>query len=206
MATIHPFRPEPDLAPPRRLHEHAMDHLRFIRQTMERAAYFTEVSGVGEVVVGVTALVAAHLAWRQTTEEGWLAVWLGEALLAMLVTLTAIFLKARAAGVQPWSRPGRKFAFGLLPPLAAGLLLTAALYGAGRIDLMPGVWLLLYGTGVVTGGAFSVRIVPVMGLCFMALGGVALFTPAAWGTALLAAGFGGLHILFGLIITVRHGG
>jgi len=99
---------------------------------------------------------------------------------------------------------------GLLPPLFAGALLTAVLLVSGMVALLPGVlpgvWLLLYGTGVVTGGAFSVRTVPVMGLGFMALGAVALLAPPSWGDALLAAGFGGLHLLFGAVIAWRHGG
>ncbi len=195
-----------DAAEPPALHLRAMDNLRFIRQTMEEAAYFTAVSGVGEIAVGLTALGAAWLASRQATAQGWLVVWLGEALIAALVTGGAVVWKARQARVSLTSRPGRRFALGLVPPLLAGALLSYALFAAGQRGLLPGLWLLLYGTAVVTGGAFSVRIVPVMGLGFMALGGMALFAPAAWGDGFLAAGFGVLNLLFGLYIWRRHGG
>ncbi len=201
-----PLAPAPLTPPPPALHLRAMDNLRFIRQTMEEAAYFTAVSGVGEIAVGLTALAAAWLAWRQPTALGWLRCWLGEALVAAMITGGAVVWKARQARISLLSRPGRRFALGLLPPLGAGALLTYALFAAGAHALLPGLWLLLYGTAVVTGGAFSVRIVPVMGLGFMALGALALFVPAAWGNVLLAAGFGGLNLVFGVYIARRHGG
>lgn len=200
--------PVPDPEPPETvaLHDRAMDNLRFIRKTMEGAALFTAVSGGGAILVGIVALTAAALAGTRETVSGWLAVWLGAALVAAPVMIGAILRKARRSGESLWSRPGRRFALGLTPPLAAGAILTQVLWAAGAVALLPGLWLLLYGTAVITGGAFSVRIVPVTGLCFMLLGGAALLSPAAWGDAYLAVGFGGLHLVSGWIIWRRHGG
>ncbi|MBI3427053.1 MAG: hypothetical protein HY011_29340 [Acidobacteria bacterium] len=183
-----------------------MDNLRFIRETMERATSFTAVPGWGGVFIGMTALAATAVAVQQRTTRAWLLTWLVEALLALAVGGWAMQHKARAAESTVLSGPGRKFALSLLPPLLAGALLSVVLYRAHVFFALPGLWLLMYGTGVVTGGAFSVRIVPVMGLCFMALGIVALTAPAAYGNWFMAAGFGGLHIIFGIIIARRYGG
>lgn len=185
---------------------HAVDNLRYIRETMESASSFTAVPGVGGAVMGVIALLAAPVAARSATVETWLAVWLAAAVLAFLVGAAAMAQKAQHAGVPLLSGPARKFALSLAPPILVGALLTAALYRANAVSVIPGIWLLLYGTGVVTGGAFSVKIVPVMGVCFMATGAAALFSPAAWGNWLMAIGFGGLQIIFGIIIARRYGG
>jgi hypothetical protein len=114
--------------------------------------------------------------------------------------------KARRGGTTVLSYSGRRFVLSYVPPILVGALLTVVLVRAGLHSTLPGTWLLLYGTGVVTGGAFSVRVVPLMGFCFMALGTAALFGPSAWGSGLMAAGFGLLHIVFGLIIARRYGG
>jgi hypothetical protein len=197
---------EEEGARPPALHDRAMDNLRFIRETMERASSFTAVPGWGGALMGATAVAAAAVAAWQPTWGRWLAIWVAEALLALVIGVFALARKARRAGTPVLSGPGRKFALAYAPPILAGMLLTVVLLRGGMVSALPGTWLLLYGTAVVAGGAFSVKIVPVMGMCFMLLGAVALYAPAAWGDYLMAAGFGGLHIIFGVIIARRHGG
>ena len=205
MASSRPLNSELPEEPPA-LHARAMDNLRFIRETMERASSFTAVPGWGGVLMGTTALCAAAVASLQVAANGWMVTWLVEASLAFLIGGWAMDRKARAAETALLSGPGRKFAFSFVPPMFVGALLTVALYRAGFVSAIPGMWLLLYGTAVVTGGAFSVKAVPVMGFCFMVLGAIALFSPAEWSNAFMAAGFGGLHLVFGIYIARRHGG
>ena len=192
--------------PPPALHRRAMDNLSFIRSTMERATSFTAVPGWGGVVMGLTAIGAAWVAQRQADPRIWLQVWLVEAVIAAGIGVYALARKARLGNTQLLSRPGRRFAMSFTPPLLVGLVLTWALATRLEYGLLPAMWLLLYGTGVVTGGAFSVRIVPLMGLGIMGFGLAALLTPAAMGNLWMALGFGVTQIAGGLIIARRYGG
>lgn len=192
--------------PPAALHDRALADLRFIRETMEGAAAFTTFSGWALVVIGVLTLVASVEADRQPTPTRWVLVWLLLVIVSVPIAVLAAARKSRAAGLPLFSVPARKFALGLAPSLVAGALLTAALSREELYPLLPGVWLLLYGAGVVAGGIFSVRVIPVMGMAFMALGALALLTPLEYAPVFLIAGFGGLHIVFGLLIARRYGG
>ncbi|MBW3551910.1 MAG: hypothetical protein KY466_00295 [Gemmatimonadetes bacterium] len=191
----------PDLA----LHERAAENLRFIRETMERATSFTAISGSGYVLVGVTAIGATLIAAAQPTQERWFAVWLAELLLAGVLSVGMTARKARSMGVPLRSHTGRKLILAFAPPMAVGAVLTVAIWLGGSYGLLPGIWLSLYGAGVMTGGAYSVRAIPLMGAAFILLGTVALLVPVT-GEVLLGLGLGGLHIIFGAIVWRRYGG
>lgn len=184
----------------------ALEHLGVIRQTMERSTTFTAVSGWGYLAMGLTALVAAPIAVRQSTTEGWLAVWLAEALVAVTLALISMHWKASRMGTPILSVPGRRLFVGLLPALFAGGVMTVALIKAGDPRQIPGVWLLLYGVAVMQAGAFSVRTIPVMGAVFVLAGAIALPLSWSWANGMLAVGFGVVHIAFGAYIARRHGG
>ncbi len=206
-------RPDPPA-----LHDRALQDISFIRRTMEGAASFTDVPGWGLVILGVMAVGASALAQQQPTAESWLMVWLSTALLGATLGGAAMLLKMRRrvgdGGALLLSVPARKFLFSFWPAMLAGALLTFALidpYTAGvephvAERVLPGTWLLLYGMGVTTAGAYSIRAVPLMGFGFIALGALALFVPAADGDLMMALGFGGLQMVFGVRIARRHGG
>jgi hypothetical protein len=191
---------------PESMQLHAAESLRFIRDTMERAGPFTALSGWGGVLMGASAIVAAVVSGPPDNSMRWFGIWMIEAVVGVLIALVGVMIKGRWLGATLASAPALRFGLAFAPPLVAGMVLTPVFATMGLMARLPGCWLLMYGTAVATGGAASVRVVPVMGLCFMALGTIAFFAPAAWGHWLLAAGFGGLQIAFGLVIARRYGG
>jgi len=204
MADVLPIRPQSSEPP--EMQARAMDNLRFIRETMEAAGTFTAVSGWGQVVIGLTAILAAILSAQQQTATEWALVWSGEAIVALLISVWFMYNKARSASLPLLTASARKLLFSFTPVFVVGMVLTFAFIERGMYATLPAIWMLLYGTAVVAAGAFSVRIVPVMGAAFIVAGAVALFTPVAWTTYVMIVGFGLLHIVFGLIIARRHGG
>lgn len=183
-----------------------MDNLRFIRETMEAAGTFTAVSGWGQVVIGTTAIVASFVSATRGPSVEWVVVWAVEAFLALLISVWFMYDKARSASLPLLTGSARKLLFSFTPVFVVGIVVTFAFMQRGMYALLPGIWMLLYGTGVVAAGAFSVRIVPVMGAAFIVSGAATLFAPAAWNTALMILSFGFLHIVFGILIARRHGG
>ncbi len=207
MATLHKFKQKDKTVTdePPSLHGRAMDNLQFIRETMQRSTEFTAVPGYGGMLMGVTAVGATIIASQQNWRF-WLVTWLLEAFLAFAIGLLTMWQKSKTVETPLTSTPARKFARGFAPPLVAGIILTAMLYFNSLFEYLPTTWLTLYGTAVVSGGAYSVKAVPIMGWLFIMFGATAIFVPINYGNWLMGAGFGGLHIIFGLIIAKNYGG
>lgn len=191
---------------PEPLSGRAADNLRYIREAMERSSTFTAVPGVGGAAMGIVGLAAAAASRHASSPDRWLLTWLGAAAVAAIIGLATMAQKARSAGIPLTGGMSRRFALALSAPFVAGAAITYALWTARAFSVMAPAWLLLYGAGVLTGGMFSVPVVRLMGACFMALGLLALASPADWNNVWLAAGFGGLQCVFGIYIARNHGG
>lgn len=190
------------------MRDHALENLRFIRETMERAGSFTSIPGWGGVAVGIAAVLTSAITQRLTTVQprSWLVAWLICATVSCGIGWTAMLMKGRRSGVSFNTGVARRFLIAYFAPLLAGAAITVALWRAGEFRPMPCVWLVLYGAAFVSSGAFSIRFIPLMGACFMLLGAAAAFAPLPMGNLLLGAGFGGLHLIFGFIIARSYGG
>ena len=202
--TIH--KAEQPTNEPVNIGDRAIDNLQFIRETMERSTVFTSVPGYGGILMGATAAVAAYIAYSQTTARDRLIVWLTEAVLAFFIGLLAMWQKTKLTKTSLFTTPARKLVMNSLPPMLCGVFITLGLWRFGHFEAMIPVWILCYGAAVVCGGAFSVKAVPLMGWCFIALGAVAFFLPANLGNMMMGLSFGLLHIVFGFIIGRKFGG
>jgi hypothetical protein len=204
MGNVQPIRKETN--EPINIGDRALDNLKFIRETMERSAVFTSVPGYGGILMGATAIAAAYIANSQSYIRDWLTVWLLEAVLAFFIGLLAMWQKTKLSKTSLFSASAKKMILNSIPPMLCGVFITLGLWRFGHFEMMIPVWILCYGAAVVCGGAFSVKVVPIMGWCFLALGAVAFALPTAFGNSMMAASFGGLHIIFGFIIGRKFGG
>lgn len=208
MANVQAIRKDEEYTErqPVNIGDRAIDNLQFIRETMERSTVFTSVPGYGGIFMGATAIAAAVIANMQPIIRDWLTVWLMEAFLACGIGFFAMWQKSKITKNPLISAPAKKFALNFFPPILCAIFITLGLWRFGHFEVMIPVWILLYGAAVVCGGANSVRIVPIAGWCFIALGAIAFFLPAGMGNAMMGLSFGVLHIVFGAIVAWKHGG
>jgi hypothetical protein len=186
--------------------EQATENLRFIRGAVERAERVSSASGAGGMAMGGVALCAMALAAGMGSLQDQLLVWIGAAFIALGVGSVGSWLKARKNDLVLLGDPGRRFLLCLIPSLVVGAVLTVSLWPTDQVILLPGLWMMLYGCGVLAAGTYAAAPVMQMGGCFIAAGLFAHALPETWSNVLLGAVFGGLHLYFGYQVYRHHGG
>ncbi len=188
------------------IQKHAQDNLSFIRGAMERAERVSAVSGAGAMAMGGIALVAMAVAATVGAFAEQLMVWIATAFAAGLAGVLGSALKARQNDLTLFGDPGRRFLLCLIPALLVGAVLSAALLPTPQLVLLPSLWMMLYGTGVLAAGTYAAPPVMYMGGAFIVTGLFAHALPWEWSNVLLGMSFGGLHLVFGYQVYKHHGG
>jgi hypothetical protein len=202
--TVSPKRPH--RLEPTPIDSGALENLRYIRNTIEAAHTFTTVPGKGCIAMGLTALAAVGVESIPQLAPHWLGIWVAAAIVACGSALWFMEQKARAQGLSLRRAVAKRFFMTLAPAFIAGAILTAALVGRVDRELITGMWLLLYGTGLAACGLFAIPAVFTAGLAFMGLGTATLWLPPGSAHIVLALGFGGIHLVLGTTIVRHHGG
>lgn len=178
----------------------ALQNLAFVRETMENAGAFTTVPGWGMVAIGFSAMVTSFITIFISNPVIWMSIWILEAIIAIAIGLTSISLKNNKLGLTILHGIGLRFMINLCIPILAAVPLSFVLWKHNLTFHMPDVWLLLYGTSIITAGSYSLRLVLFMGCSFFALGCIGMLFPVIPKDALMFFGFGVFHCLFGMLI------
>lgn len=181
-----------------RLDERAGIDLRLIRSMMQQAVLVVPMPGWGIFVVGLIGLIASYLT-RYLQALAWVAGWGLAAVVAVVLALLISSWHIRATGKSIYVGSYSRFWLSLLPAFLSAAVLTWLFVDINQTAWLPALWLLLYGVAVIAASSHSILLVRWMGIGFLLLGIFSVFVPT--GNIAMAIGFGGLHLLFGLLIT-----
>jgi len=181
----------------------ALGTIAYIRRSIDSSGSMA-VPGMAGVVMGVIGIAATVVASVPRGAAHWLQIWLIAAAAALLFGGATMARQAADNGHARYLGPLRKFLLCLCPALFAGAVLTGLLWNAHATHLIPGVWLSLYGCGVLSASTVTIartmRLISIMGVLFMLLGLLAFASPPQVHTAILGLGFGALHSIFGVLL------
>jgi hypothetical protein len=187
----------------------ALGTLAYIRASIESSSSM-HVPGMAGIVMGVIGLLAAIVVSLPRWAAHWLGIWLAAAAVAFLLGGALVARQIVQRGHTRYLGPARKFLLCLCPALFAGAMLTLVFVSAGMTNVIPGMWLLLYGCAVLSASTVTIagiaKLICIMGALFVALGMITFALPTMAHTAMLGLGFGVLHVIFGFLIgRLSHG-
>lgn len=208
--------------------DEAREHLRVIRQTMERSTKYSTLSGLSGVLIGLVAIVGVVVTnsiirqapaftvrsqaelrslnafqHRQFAELA--AIWTTVLVLAIAIDFVANKRRAARVGKTVMSPIGGHIILAALPAFFAGAVITYFFIMHNLAFSVWGVWMLCYGLAICAVGLFSVKPVSVLGAAFVLAGAVTLLLPPSAQLPMMALTFGGFHIGYGILMARRHG-
>lgn len=188
--------------------EHAEHTLETIRTLMERSQRYEHISGYSGLVAGAVTILGSIVLrlglLPLAYPADFIVVWSAVFGVAFASHLVLTFGRARQRGEPVWSRQARTVLLAVLPAFSAALIITAVICRFGRLDLLPALWLTLYGCGALATSFFAPRSIAWLGgACFL-LGAFSLLAPHTYPILTMAIGFGATHIGFGVAVLIAE--
>jgi len=203
--------------------DRASRQLAAIRELMERPVRYSTQSGLSGIIAGAAAVagcfadsaISNAYAYEPATAVGInMIVWAGVFAAAFAGATICTRLRERKQGMPFWSNVKKRILRTILPPFVAGVGLTAAIVyrhfayplGPNLWGLIPAVWMLFYGVALWQVGQFSVPEVRALAVAFLLAGLACAGELHTWPYVTLGVTFGGFHIVYGVVVWLRHGG
>lgn len=184
----------------------AAQNLESIRILMERTGRYSNFSAVSAATAGTLAIAAAAVCrWREISFDvphpWWklIALWAAVFAVAFLQNLFWTWVHARRRGERVWTHLTRAMTMAVLPGFFTGGVLTGFAIVERRLDMLPGIWMLMYGTAVLGAALFAGRNLKIFGALFLLMGAFTIHW-RQYGVEMMAASFGLLHLGLGLLI------
>ena len=195
----------------------AEEHLRVIRQAMERSTKHSTLSGLSGVFVGLICLAGCLLTQTVVLNAPapagrmlFVGVWAGVLMLSFFTDFVLTKRRAARVGKTAFSPLGKHLARAAAPGFFAALALSVfyAIHPGTPGGYLYGVWMLCYAVSLLSVGMFSVAEVSFLGWAFLAAGFLTLLIPPLFPIgprAAMALTFGGFHIGYGLWMGRKYG-
>ena len=188
--------------------ERAEHTLETIRTLMDRSQRYEHLSGYSGLLAGGTALLGCAALGFNLLPFGprldFAVVWSTVFAVAFAGHLVITFGRARQRGEPVWSRQARTVLLAVLPSLGASVAITVLMGRLDRLDLLPALWLLLYGCGALATSFFAPRSIAWLGATCLTMGIISLVVLSGHAIMTMALGFGATHIAFGVSVLVAE--
>ena len=201
--------------------EEYLADIKHIKDMMNRSSRFISLSGMSGVSAGVFALIGAIMAhqtiYTSVVNLGYRPIILDQnKLVLLLIIAVSVLIAAVGSGIffttrkakknnqKLWDVQTKRLIINLFIPLVTGGILSLILLFKGYVGLVAPLTLIFYGLGLVNGSHFTLNEIRSLGLIEIALGLVSM-NFIGYGLYFWAVGFGVLHIVYGIIMQVKHG-
>ena len=202
----------------------SLEALNEIRSIMDRSARFISLSGWSGIWAGSTAMVGAAFAYKWLQEshfsltdklnEGSLNyfdnytlkfIFLGLAVfvVALIGGLFFTYKKSKKLGQTLWNNASRQVLVQLFFPLFAGGVFSFVFISYGLGMFVAPACLSFYGLALISASRLTLSEIRYLGMLDVMLGCTNLFFPGH-GLYFWAAGFGVLHILYGIFMWNKY--